>query len=516
MPTSNPESSDCLADEIEALIDLAVHEKTAELQARLEEVDGSFDGRIQRTLSDALIRDDAPVPWSPREFRFGDKTTAAGGTWLCVARRGAREDDTPVPESPVWLSLTTGVSNISAIRTSPSVIQINLELSDGKTETIDIHVPLLQLEGTYTEQRTYAPGQMVMKDGSTWAALRRVQPGEQPGRSDGWSLLAQRGKTGPAVSPSKVRDAIRKLESQQIIQPAGVRIRSSVLFIWETTLNAFPNHSSNDDQRVAAIIFATCKMFDLVASELSRAGGPVGPWANPGQASYFACKSAFPALLWGSISDATWDSNVKVKDLCDLFNLSRSDLKAAADPIFGQLAQRKLSLEAAAKYYSATLPLLAERDLFNETRAWLSDTLAEAYVRALEVSVTEQDRPLKVRKTLEEIDRAFEMRAIHRNTPSFLQRPPGLDPLDDDAEFDADVRTALAPSVASLAICLDNTENNRLWKKDSVHYLGKSRQRDKIIKYCLSRDTDYSEFDFLLTRAFEPSANQLEIRDNRQ
>jgi hypothetical protein len=54
--------------------------------------------------------------------------------------------------------------------------------------------------GTFSRATDYARGSVVVVDGQSWCAIREVMAGEAPGSSDGWSLMARKGKDGKDAS----------------------------------------------------------------------------------------------------------------------------------------------------------------------------------------------------------------------------------------------------------------------------------------------------------------------------
>lgn len=50
--------------------------------------------------------------------------------------------------------------------------------------------------GTFSRASDYGRGAVVVVDGSGWVAIREVAPGEVPGVSDAWSLMARKGRDG--------------------------------------------------------------------------------------------------------------------------------------------------------------------------------------------------------------------------------------------------------------------------------------------------------------------------------
>ena len=75
-----------------------------------------------------------------------------------------------------------------------SIINVLVEqIRDLTTRVNTVETHGVHYCGVYQRAIGYARGHLVTFDGSMFAALREIVPGEQPGKSDGWQLAVKRG-----------------------------------------------------------------------------------------------------------------------------------------------------------------------------------------------------------------------------------------------------------------------------------------------------------------------------------
>lgn len=93
----------------------------------------------------------------------------------------------------------------------PRTYVLRLTLADGEAieHTFSLPVPLHC--GKWDAERAYRLNDMVAWSGNTWCA-RRETTGEEPGRTDGWRLVAKQGKRGEVGSSRAIADRLDELE----------------------------------------------------------------------------------------------------------------------------------------------------------------------------------------------------------------------------------------------------------------------------------------------------------------
>lgn len=89
----------------------------------------------------------------------------------------------------------------------------NLKTASGETITRSLALPASPgwtVKGTFEPKVKYLTGDVVMRDGSSWLALKN-QPGACPG--DDWQMLVQRGKMG-RTGKSPTENELRHLMAE--------------------------------------------------------------------------------------------------------------------------------------------------------------------------------------------------------------------------------------------------------------------------------------------------------------
>jgi hypothetical protein len=73
---------------------------------------------------------------------------------------------------------------------------------DGRTKTVPIYLPYPRYQGTWTEGKLYAPGDVVTQAGSAWYChdTTAAKPGEG---STVWQLMVKRGRDGAQGAPGR-------------------------------------------------------------------------------------------------------------------------------------------------------------------------------------------------------------------------------------------------------------------------------------------------------------------------
>lgn len=122
-----------------------------------------------------------------------DLVTHNGG----VFQRFAKGEGGPGEERSGWVCLVDGVSNISWETSEDGRYKKRIEyLSSGKVLETEFHDPLPIHKGKWEEGQEYEKGDEVAWSGSTWRSKGEGN-GEEPGKGEGWLLVAQRGARGP-------------------------------------------------------------------------------------------------------------------------------------------------------------------------------------------------------------------------------------------------------------------------------------------------------------------------------
>jgi hypothetical protein len=152
-----------------------------------------------------------PSPYDiERGYQQSDRVSHAGGLWVCTARSGARPGDEPSPTSAHWLLASNGVSSVRSEMQGDRRLRVVLRMASGAEHEAVADLSLPTWRGTWEPSRSYGPGDMVVSNGSTWIC-RAPSIGDRP-PGTAWSVMAMRGRTGPAASTREVEALERRLQ----------------------------------------------------------------------------------------------------------------------------------------------------------------------------------------------------------------------------------------------------------------------------------------------------------------
>jgi hypothetical protein len=242
---------DDLARGVEILVDDAIRKAApgiarqakAEVDSTIAMLQASFELAMSGVLA-AVAEGARHEPWAQREHTFGDQVAHLGGTWRCVARRGARATDEPGPESGVWLLTQTGVASVSVTSVNARLARLHIGLSDGTTKAVDIRVPGIKPRGTYSEKEVYQELDTVARDGGSFIAMKN-NPGTCPGPD--WMALTLRGKPG-AVSAAELEKLKHWLENEANARSIKERLEDRLGMVIEAVKSAYPHRERAENE----------------------------------------------------------------------------------------------------------------------------------------------------------------------------------------------------------------------------------------------------------------------------
>lgn len=135
--------------------------------------------------------------WQPGEINEqGAVVHHHGGIWQARVRTAV----VPSTDATDWSLLTDGIRLLRSYqeRDDARAFGLLIGLTSGKTVDLPFRLPLPQHRGAYRDGGYYLAGDEVEYGGATWRALRDA-PGAPD--SDGWTLIAARGRQGIQGSP---------------------------------------------------------------------------------------------------------------------------------------------------------------------------------------------------------------------------------------------------------------------------------------------------------------------------
>lgn len=242
---------DDLARGVEILVDDAIkraapaiaREAKAEVASTAALLQASFELAKSEVLA-VVAEGGRHEPWAQRAHAFGDQVTHRGGTWRCVARRGARAGDEPGPDSSVWLLVSAGVESVSITSVNSRLARLHITLSDGTTKNADIRVPGLRPRGTYDSKESYAELDVVARDGGSFISTKN-NPGACPGPD--WMALTLRGKPG-AVSAAELEKLKHWLENHANARSIKERLEDRLGMMIEAVRSQYPHRERAENE----------------------------------------------------------------------------------------------------------------------------------------------------------------------------------------------------------------------------------------------------------------------------
>jgi hypothetical protein len=204
--------AESVEDLISAYVERAAKQVAAQAAARALEAsragvrDMALDVNALRADLHALQRAAEPSaarPWEMGERApFGALRTHRGSLWQCANRAGATAEPSPGAD---WLVVADGIAaiEVAPVVGDPRRTVIRVHTGAGATREVSLHVPAVVWRGTWSADTRYTKGDAVIRNGSSWVCVRGTLGGE-PGKSDDWHLMSQRGKPGASPTPAAV------------------------------------------------------------------------------------------------------------------------------------------------------------------------------------------------------------------------------------------------------------------------------------------------------------------------
>lgn len=248
-------------DRVRQAVPAAIDQRLAVLNADLEARNAALQVEL-RNVQKAGAEVEA---WLPNRFPRGATVAHRGGTWRCIASQGAEAAHEPNPDSPVWLPVTVGISEMKARKISVGHGELVCRLSNGTELKVDVPLPRMNLRGLHKPEETYKELDVVTRDGGSFVA-RYDNPGALPG--PGWQVLAQRGKSA-VLDVRQVKDIAAWLESKANATSYTERLEHGLSVDLMDTMRAHP-------QRATSQLAYRAFVADLVGAIIGRIAEVIG------------------------------------------------------------------------------------------------------------------------------------------------------------------------------------------------------------------------------------------------
>jgi hypothetical protein len=169
-----------------------VQERDDEFERKLStvkrEIKNSLTVSLARDFSNELVK-------SYKENKLyapGDMVRHRSG----IFQAWGDTDLQPMTKDSGWVCVVNGVHDISLKSVGTRGRVLELEMSDGTVVQNSWKEPIPVHKGTWDGTQSYEEGDETMWNGCTWRCTASKSAAAEPGESDDWMMVAQRGKPG--------------------------------------------------------------------------------------------------------------------------------------------------------------------------------------------------------------------------------------------------------------------------------------------------------------------------------